>query len=165
MFTRILVATDFSEASDAALDYARAVASRFGGCLHLIHVIEDAVTTGVFGVDAYSPLPPGAVARLRADGEAALAVRLSEFRGFGISGTSEIVTGPVAATIVDTAVARGVDLIVMGTHGRTGLAHALMGSVAERVVRTAECPVLTVHGRSPQFAHAECNWSAATVPA
>jgi nucleotide-binding universal stress UspA family protein len=39
---------------------------------------------------------------------------------------------------------RDVDVVVMGTHGRTGLDHYLIGSVTERVVRNAPVPVLTV---------------------
>ena len=36
----ILVATDFSEASDAACAYGRELASRFGATLHVLHVVQ-----------------------------------------------------------------------------------------------------------------------------
>ena len=38
---QILVATDFSDASAAAMDYGRALARTFGASLHLLHVIEN----------------------------------------------------------------------------------------------------------------------------
>ena len=41
MFSRILVPTDFSPASDAALEYARILAARFGSSLRILHVIDD----------------------------------------------------------------------------------------------------------------------------
>ena len=37
----ILVATDFGEASDAALSYGKAFARTFGCALHVIHVVDD----------------------------------------------------------------------------------------------------------------------------
>ncbi len=40
MFNRILVPLDFSAPSDAALEYARTVATRFGASLHLLNVPE-----------------------------------------------------------------------------------------------------------------------------
>ena len=40
-FTRILVPTDFSETADAALDYAKGLATRLGASLHLLYVFSD----------------------------------------------------------------------------------------------------------------------------
>src|SRR5215218_6181450 len=40
----ILVATDFGEASTAALNYGRALARTFGATLHLVHVLDDVGT-------------------------------------------------------------------------------------------------------------------------
>jgi hypothetical protein len=41
MFSRILVPTDFSPPSDAALEYARILAATFGSTLRILHVIDD----------------------------------------------------------------------------------------------------------------------------
>jgi nucleotide-binding universal stress UspA family protein len=127
MFRHILVPTDFSETSDAALDYGLELAARFNAQLHLLHVI-----------DAPAVLPAG----LFDDVKAKLARRAA--RGQRCAVTTEVITGTSARTIVCYARARSMDLIVMGTHGRSGMAHLLMGSVAEKVVRDAPCPVLTV---------------------
>ena len=48
----ILVATDFGEASDAALTYGRELARTFGGTLHVLHVVENLFTT-VYGAEGY----------------------------------------------------------------------------------------------------------------
>jgi nucleotide-binding universal stress UspA family protein len=145
MFTRILVPTDFSEPSDAALLYATELAARFGATIHLVHVVEDPIVTGAFGVEAYAPESPGMSAALRADAEFRLNERLNDITRAGVRATCEVLNGPSAPTIVNAAGELAIDLIVMGTHGRMGMAHAIMGSVAERVVRVAPCPVLTVH--------------------
>ena len=47
----ILVATDFSDASDAAVEFASAVTEQSGGSLHVLTVIPNAAsaTWGLFG--------------------------------------------------------------------------------------------------------------------
>lgn len=164
MFTRILVPTDFSEPSDAALEYARVLATRFGASLHLVHVLEHPVI-GAFGGEAYLGVSPALEATLRAEAEAAMATRLPDAERARLRATAEIVEGPAASTIVDYAEARQISLIVMGTHGRTGLAHALLGSVSEHVVRLAACPVLTVHAMPVAAGAMERSWSAVHAPA
>jgi nucleotide-binding universal stress UspA family protein len=143
--TRILVPTDFSDTSDAALDFAKGIAETFGASLHLVHVFEDPFVTGAFAAETYAPLPPATRAALLDEATERLLQRLPADEQTRLKGTTEIVTGIGASAIVEYARTHNVDLIVMGTHGRTGMAHLLMGSVAERVVRTAHCPVLTIH--------------------
>src|SRR5262245_59418446 len=41
MFSRILVPIDFSPPSDAALDYARILAAKFGSTMRILHVVDD----------------------------------------------------------------------------------------------------------------------------
>jgi len=144
MFTRILVPTDFSEPSDAALDYARTLAQKFGASLRLLHVIEPPYESGAFSNEVYLAETPGLYDMLAKKAQAQFASRVvpADRARYGI--TTEIMTGRSATTIVEYAADQHVDLIVMGTHGRTGLAHLFMGSVAEHVVRKALCPVLTV---------------------
>jgi|CXWL01.1.fsa_nt_gi nucleotide-binding universal stress UspA family protein len=146
MFTRILVPTDFSEPSDAALDYGMAIAIRFGASLHLIHVVDDSLVTAMAGIEGYVPEAPS-VEDMTKDAETRLASVLSTSDRSRFPTTASVVHGPPSRTIADTALDMRADLIVMGTHGRTGLTHVLLGSVAERVVRSAPCPVLTVHAK------------------
>lgn len=141
---RILVPTDFSPASDAALGCARRLATRFGASLHLLHVLEDPPVGGTFGSEFYlADSPDMRTARLN-DARDRLAHRMMPVDRSQVHATPEVIFGQSAQTIVDYAADGDVDVIVMGTHGRGGMAHLLMGSVAERVIRTAPCPVLTV---------------------
>jgi nucleotide-binding universal stress UspA family protein len=144
MFTRILVPTDFSGPSDAALEYARALAARFHASLQLLHVVESPFVASPLGNEAFIADLPAVQTALFDDAKARLAHRAAAARPGGPPITTEIVTGTTAMAILEVARDRHVDLIVMGTHGREGMAHLLMGSVAEKVVRSAPCPVLTV---------------------
>lgn len=134
MLARILVPTDFSPPSDAALAYARVLCAAFGASLHLLHVATERV------------LPPHATGDADAGAAALREIQRrlnADDRRRGVLG--RVIEGPdPAAEIARYAGTTGSDLIVMGTHGRGGLAHLLIGSVAEKVVRTAPCPVLTV---------------------
>jgi nucleotide-binding universal stress UspA family protein len=143
MFKRILVPMDFSPPSDAALEYARNVAARYGASLHLLHVAEDPYRA-FYTAEVYVPEIEGLREEILTDTEQRLKERVRPSDVTEFHATAESVIGSPAGSIVEYAAGRDIDLIVMGTHGRGGMAHLLMGSVAERVVRTAPCPVLTV---------------------
>ncbi len=164
IFSRILVPTDLSEPSDAALAYAKRLAQSFQASLHVLHVVEDSMmpTTKADGLEE---VPVGLTAWLEEGAARALAERFDAAEQSRYGGGVEIRTGTLAAkAIVDVANELHADLIVMGTHGRRGLAHLLLGSVAEQVVRTAACPVLTVR-RACVTAGADARTDATLVPA
>ena len=146
----ILVATDFSLASDTALLYGRTLARTYGATLHVLHVAEDLYVR--FGGDAYF----AALSDLQKDVEGAaqkrLAALLMDDDPVPLPTKAVVVTSSVpASAIVDYAARAEIDLIVVGTQGRGAMAHLFMGSVAERVVRTAACPVLAVRHRERDF--------------
>ena len=142
--TRILVPTDFSETSDAALAYAKGLAEVMGASLHLVHVFDDIFATSALTPEVYAQVPDDVRERTIRGIEARLDERLPEPYRARCQGTTEVRTGLIAPAIVECAQERDADVIVMGTHGRGGVAHVLLGSVAERVLRVAPCPVLTV---------------------
>jgi nucleotide-binding universal stress UspA family protein len=138
-FQTVLVATDFSDASRLALEYARVLARRFDAALRVLHVVETPVP---LGSELFVPEVMTVAEHAVHDAQRQLAAAMAELTEEGAIG--QIVVGQAAKKIVEYAADHDVDLIVMGTHGRGALAHLLMGSVAERVVRTAPCPVLTI---------------------
>jgi nucleotide-binding universal stress UspA family protein len=144
MFNRILVPTDFSPPSDAALEYARILAAKFGSSLQLLHVIDEPNASSAFVADGFAPNTENIREGMLMQARERLAQVMKVAERAHIRVTADAVIGMPASAIVDYAAATGANIIVMGTHGRTGLAHLLMGSVAEHVVRTASCPVLTV---------------------
>ena len=139
---RVLVATDFSATSGAALTYGRALARSFGASLRLLHVAENQFLRST----AADPATITAARSRWLDDQLTAADR-GELRARAVV---EISDSPAKA-IVDYARGEAIDLIVMGTHGRSAMSQILMGSVAERVVRTAPCPVLTVRQGEHEF--------------
>ena len=140
---RVLVATDFSPASNAAVAYAFDLAARLGASVHLLHVIEEWALTVTY-LKALDIELPGLRERVIDEANATLRALAASMAGGSTSATTEVREGRPSEVIIEVAGSREADLIVVGTHGRSGVAHAVLGSVAERVVRTAPCPVLTV---------------------
>ena len=144
----VLVATDFSEPSDAALVYGRELAVRFGAALHVLHAVQN-VYIDTLGAANYAALAPDLQQQIEDDARRRmheLAVRSGHSAPATV--TAIVTSSAPALSIIDYARDHKIDLIVVGTHGRGAVAHLLLGSIAERVVRTARCPVLTV--RHPQ---------------
>jgi nucleotide-binding universal stress UspA family protein len=138
-FKNIVVATDFDDAAQLALEYARVIANRFGAGIRVLHVVEMPVLTGT---ELDVPDVTVSHQRMLEEAQRRLAETLLRVSAGDIIG--QVLVGHAAEKIVEYASDHNADLIVMGTHGRRALAHFIMGSVAERVVRTAPCPVFTV---------------------
>jgi nucleotide-binding universal stress UspA family protein len=142
LLEQILVATDFSEASAAALEYGRSLARTFSASLHVLHVRENTFLRPV----------PGDPFTLKAAAERHLEDRLTHDDLTALRAVSALVMSDnPAEEIVKYAATHDIGLIVMGTHGRGTMAQLLVGSVAEKVVRTAPCPVLTVRQPEREF--------------
>lgn len=135
-FKKILFATDFSPASETALQYATALARDSAALLLIAHVEE--MPMPYAGGEMYFAQPeypnPEIKKMLQAVVPPDKSVRYEH----------RLVMGTAADDVVRVAEEEGADLIVIGTHGRTGLMRVLMGSVAESIMRLAKCPVLTV---------------------
>ena len=159
----ILVPTDFSETSDAAVRYGIAFAKAFHATLHLLHVASrqdlEVMLEGYRVVEA--ELPDSTTCALALEdviekGQEELLGRLltdQDRQGLTtkyVLQESDAAGGP-SVEIVRYAQSQEIDLIVLGTHGGGAMAHMLMGSVAERVVRKAPCPVLTVRHHEHEF--------------
>lgn len=139
---KILYATDFSESSVPACDYALTLAKLAGASLHVLHVI------GELTEKKRARIPPEAFTLFEKEVEANVVKEMEEFCKEKFDGevgyVTETVIGIPFEVIIGKAESVGADLIVMGTHGRTGLEHVIVGSTAERVVRRSAIPVLTV---------------------
>ena len=138
----ILVATDFSPASDRALDYAMAIARRYDSNLFIVHAIRP---------DLYTLTPPeasvGMVELVHQAAEQEMAELLISGRLREVPHQVAIEEGDVWSVLSRLARLHEANLLVIGTHGRTGFEKMFLGSVAERVFRLSELPVLTVGPR------------------
>lgn len=146
----ILVATDFGEASGAALLYGRELARSFKATLHVLHVADDVYVR--LGGDAYMAVLPELQKDVEVAAHKSLDALLVDNDPEPVQVKKAVITSSsTAAAVVQYARDMSIDLIVVGTHGRGTMAHFLMGSVAERVVRTAPCPVLIVRHPEHDF--------------
>ena len=141
-FKHILVPTDFSEASSAAIELAITMASQFNAELTLLHVWQLPVYP-YLELIAISPELTNSVEKAAAE---CLASKLKEVQLRLPRAQSKLMLGVPWQQIVDVIKESKADLLVIGTHGRRGLEHALMGSVAEKLVRLSPVPVLTARG-------------------
>lgn len=143
--TNILVATDYGESSNAALDYAVALATKLDAKVQLLHVI---------GVPAYGVPELGLavtstmIDTLVKDNQVVLDKLVAKYTAVKVSPILR--TGEPRDQIVQTADEIHAELIIMGTHGRRGVSRALLGSVAESVLRHSHCPVLTIRLPKPR---------------
>lgn len=135
----ILVPTDFSESSDAALAYAQELGKPFGATIHTLHVVPDPHAEA-WSIEATGMNLGGLMETWQADAER----RLDELTFGDLPHTCTTKVGQAYKEILSYTKENDIDLIVMGTHGRGVIEHMLLGSVTEKVVRTAPCPVLTV---------------------
>jgi nucleotide-binding universal stress UspA family protein len=135
----IIVATDFSPASDRALEYALAIARRYDSHVYVAHAIRP---------DLYSLTPPeasgGMIELVHQAAEQEMAGLLISGRLREVPHQAVIEEGDVWTVVSHLADLHDADLIVIGTHGRSGFEKMFLGSVAERVFRLSDLPVLTV---------------------
>lgn len=141
-FDKILFATDFSENSEHAFEYAYSLAQKFGSQLIILHVINEPVDLRGFYVPHVSfenlekEIEEGAEKMM----QKFCRTKIKDFSNYN----ANIVTGIPYEEILKKADEENVSLIVLGTQGRSGIDHLLFGSTAERVVRKSGRPVMTV---------------------
>ncbi len=140
---RILVASDFSETSDRALDWAIELAARLDASISVIHAYEIPV---IGFPDGGIIATADVAARIASAARAALDKVVEVHRGRGVAIDGVLREGVAWDEINAAAEEFDAYLIVIGTHGRRGLARALLGSVAENVIRTGRRPVVTIRG-------------------
>ncbi|MHB8811381.1 MAG: universal stress protein [Desulfobulbaceae bacterium] len=136
-WNRILVATDGSENSAAAVRHAVAVAKEHGAMLAAVSV--------VYTDEEMIALAPEHIQHLADKARNNLQVVTDLCAAEGVSVETFVREGEPHEQITGVAGEIGASLIVMGTHGRKGLSRLLMGSVTERTIGYAECPVLIIH--------------------
>jgi nucleotide-binding universal stress UspA family protein len=134
---RVMICTDFSEASARAVEEAYRLCLRHGAELSLVHVLEHGDLSE--WTDAQKELALLGLERrkeLRAMA-AKLATATVHVRPVFLDGRP---TKVLLHAIQETTP----DLVVVGTHGRRGLGRLMLGSTAEAIIRNAACAVMAV---------------------
>lgn len=147
---KILLPTDFSEASKPALRAGITLCRKFDAVAHFVHVVRLSPTPVMMPYDAHASWTEKGQPDLAAL-KSQLETLVDELAGRDepLRREVEIESGSyVPTTLLEYSHRHRIDAIVMGTHGRRGFRRFLLGSVAEEMVRKARCPVLTVGAES-----------------
>lgn len=140
---KILVPTDFSEASAAALKYACDLADSTGASLDILHTVDKPYPLG--GYPEYYSLPQDYFEGIERDARKNLEGVLTPEEKKRYRATVVLRSGVAAQEILlYLQEHEDIGLVVMATHGRGGVARLMIGSVADKIVRAARCPVLTM---------------------
>jgi nucleotide-binding universal stress UspA family protein len=134
MFTKILVATDLSEASESFICELGGLRKLGSGEIVLVHClnIRDVGSLAHQLMDLQRPV----FERHK---------KILEDQGFQV--TAKMVLGLPHIEIIRQADAHDCSLIVIGSHGRTMAADILLGSVASAVIQSVTTPILLLHLR------------------
>ena len=153
-FDKIVVPTDFSPASDAAVAAAVELAARLGHDIVLLH----AFTPPIYPLLDGAVIPTAEhVADLVTQADRQLDALCARYAHKDVTIEPKLVQGAAAEEILRYAEEQRCGLIIMGTHGRSGMRRLVLGSIAEEVVRKATVPVLTIredHKAAAREAHA-----------
>jgi nucleotide-binding universal stress UspA family protein len=138
-FNKILFATDFSAASQAAFRTVLGICTMFQARLSILHVFEYA-----------NAVPPEAGRQLLEldsfyeSARSSLDRLVQEARRSSVACESTMAGGIPSVTILETITSNAIDLAILGTNALHGFERLVFGSTAEVVLRKASCPVLTV---------------------
>ena len=144
---RVLVAYDFSDYSELALNYALSFAQEYQSELHLLHVLPrftlDETEIAWYPLGNEGPYHKAALRLQKAvPGEAHLWCSIKH----------AVSEGQPYREILNYAERNQIDLICLGAHGAGFGMLALFGSNVDRVLRQAPCPVLVArplkHGQA-----------------
>lgn len=129
--TKLIVATDFSGASQRAFEVALELSPKAVGTMYLLHAVDP-------GLD------PAKRAAAEKGAEFQLKNWCSIAKECGFTAAAVVaVSEPVHAVLIEADERRATGIVV-GTRGRSPLQEALLGSVSMALLRQASCPVMVV---------------------
>ena len=143
MFKHILIPTDGSKLSEAALRAGMQLAREQGSAVTVLYVIPDyaAMIYGAEVLTAYNASELDKSAQEEADKVLQIAVDIAKTEGVECK-TERVMNISINQAVIKQAKDSGCDLIVMASHGRKGIAGILLGSETQRVLVNSSIPVL-----------------------
>src|SRR5947207_680254 len=144
---RVLVAYDFSDYSELALNYALSFAQEYQSELHLLHVLPP-FTLSESEISWYPLGREGAYHKAAHRLQKAVPPEAHLWCGI----KHAVSEGQPYREILNYAEKNDIDLICLGAHGAGYGMRALFGSNVDRVLRQAPCPVLVTRPLKPVVA-------------
>lgn len=137
MYNDILVPTDGSESSAAAVVEGISIADAHGATLHFLHVID-------VGTEMAAPgnVAPDLTKTLEQEAKEILDTATAKAEDASVTYERVVLEGVPHKVIAEYSTDNATDLIVMGASGRSGIKDHLLGSSTDRVLRSVEISVL-----------------------
>ena len=153
MFKHLLVPTDGSTLSEAAIQMTVTLAAESGAKVTGLHVIPEFHVLA-YGTEMIADNEDRIIqtARQRADDYLHVIKKAAAQAGVECNTVSESRAHPYEA-IISIAAQQNCDLIVMASHGRSGMRAFLLGSETQKVLTHSSIPVLVVRQSAPGGAH------------
>lgn len=142
----VVVATDFSEASNLSVDAGAILAQQYGAQLHLLHVIHPATTNQLRGIGVPLMKIEEHQRQEREHAEKQLQVQLERPAAQALPQPANVIIqcGEPDEEILKTLSDTQADVLVMATIGRSGIPGMVIGNTAERLLPHLKCSVLAV---------------------
>ena len=139
-FSRIILATDGSPESDAAVDWTIAFAKAAAASVDVVHVWNLGVhhRHGVWDVET------------RSEAESLMNETVTDLSAAGIPAVGQVMHADVthvAAAIAETARQSQADLVVVGSRGISDWQSMIQHSVSHQLLCALHCPLLIVHAK------------------
>ena len=134
----IVLATDLTDASTAAVVWSVDMARRLCARLLVVHVLDLGRLSGLGRHER--------IDQARAEREPLLMDLVGNIRAQGVDSEFLLWSGAAADGIAEAAASEAAEFIVVGTRARSGAGRMLLGSVSGRLIRTSRLPVMVVPG-------------------
>ncbi len=145
---KILVPTDFSEASIEAVRFAANVARESQGELTLFNTIE---LPSLYNSSMVAQFESDFMKSMKQGAEREIEKIESKSIGAKVKVKRLVVFGGFLPTLKDTIKKEKPDVIIAGTTGASGVKEYTLGSTAEKIVRNSSVPVISVHKFTDQI--------------
>lgn len=137
MYFDIVVPTDGSDSSAAAVDHGISIAEPHGARVHFLHVVDVGTEMAATG-----NIAPELTETFEQEATKILDRAASKAEDADITYERDILEGVPHKVIAEYSTDYDIDLIVMGASGRSGIKDHLLGSSTDRVIRSVDTSVL-----------------------
>ncbi|MEC7522762.1 MAG: universal stress protein [Myxococcota bacterium] len=142
----ILVATDFSQPSRRALEWARLLRARLDAAILVAHVDADPFAHTTLRDDAAKWQTDSERGRRMEWLKSELNEQVDDLFGPDAQAVRQVVVhGETVEALIELALERDADLLVVGASGKNAVDRLLLGSTTQELVQRSPIPVLTVH--------------------
>ena len=138
----ILVASDFSASSTAALNWATDLAKAHNAQVVVVHAIDTELPAIA---EAQGPITQHVRHKMK--------MIHGSIKANGVAGRTDFESGKPWDVIAKIAKETDADLIVIGAHGTSKLSERVLGTVADRLIRITSTPVLVHRESKSQAKH------------